>query len=406
MKTHNTLKSPMATPKPPLWRAVPSKNWCGTPGSNRNRGTIYLIVLATMVLCGVIASAGLIVSGVAADRVRDTAKATRARVLAQSGIELASATMKQNMTWRTSVPVGGVLSTSTLDGGTITLTLADKGDGQLANSSDDSITVTSEAQIGSARKLDQATFVPNTAPAPMLAYGLMTGGTLALGATSNIWSNATIAANDVTLSASTITAPVVAATTASGSTYAGTVQTGQTLPAIPTAATIIAEYVAMGTSINVGNGTITIDRIILSPTSNPLGGGTNAKGVYVIDCAGNTVTIKRSRINATLVLRNPGNGSRVMNSVCWDPATTGYPSLIVEGSLDIGTAGIDLSEATEGTNFNPSGSPYARSSNATMIDTYPSEFTGLIYVSGKLTITGTVATAAPIISAGGVTLTG
>lgn len=376
----------------------------GTGGGTNRRGTIYLIVLATMVLCGVMASAGLILAGVAGERVKSSAEAARARKLAGSGIELASDSMLQSMSWRAGLGVGGAMGTLTLDGGTITTTATDPNDGLIANSPDDSVVVTSVGQVGGARKMYQATFVPNTAPAPMYAYGMFAGGSITTGS-ATLWSYAPLAAmGGFGLNSSTINANVVSASTATGTTYAGTVATGQTLGALPTAASVVAEYAALGTAITPAGATISLDRIVLSPSSNPLGGGTNAKGIYVINCAGKVVTIRRSRINATLVLRNPGAGSSVTNSVCFDPATSGYPSLIVEGAITLSLSGSNLSESSEGTNFNPSGSPYAGATDSSKSGSYPSEFGGLIYVSGALTVNGTLATYAPVVCASNISL--
>ncbi len=374
-----------------------------TARSNR-RGTIYLIVLSTMVLCGVIASAGLILAGVAAGRVRASGDAARARLLAQSGIEMAADRMRQSTAWRSGLGAGGLINTLALDGGTIKLTATDPTDALIANSPDDSIVVTSEAQVGSARKMYKSTFVPNTGPVAALGYGLIAGGSITM-TSSTAWSYVPLfAATGFSLSSSTMNANVVSGTTATGTTYAGTVLTGQAVPQFPVAATVIAEYAAMGTAITLNSST-TLDRVVFSPVSNPLGGGTNAKGVYVINCNGNVIIIRRSRINATLVLRNPASASLVRDSVCWDPAAAGYPSLIVEGNMTLSPDGADLNESSEGSNFNPSGSPYRGSSDSSNGGTYPSEFAGMVYVSGNLTITSaTIATCAPIVCSGSISI--
>ncbi len=369
------------------------------------RGTIYLIVLSTMVLCGVVASAGLILAGIAGERVRASADAGRARKLAQSGLEMAGDGMLQSMAWRSGLGVKGLIATSSLDAGTITLKATDPVDDLIANSPDDTVVVTSEAQVGGARKMYQATFVPNTAPAPMYAYAMFAGGSITTG-TATLWSYAPLAAiGGFGLNSSTFNANVVSGSTATGMTYAGTVATGQTLAALPAAADIVAEYAALGTEVTASGGaTIVVEKLVLSPASNPLGGGTNTKGIYVINCAGKNVTIRKCRINGTLVLRNVGAGSLVQNSVCFDPATSGYPSLIVEGAITLSLSGSDLSESTENINFNPAGSPYAGDTDSSKNDSYPSEFGGLVYVSGALTVNGTLATYAPVVCAGNISL--
>ena len=79
-----------------------------------------------------------------------------------------------------------------------------------------------------------------------------------------------------------------------------------------------------------------IYRKVLGPSVNPFGVGTNAHGVYWIDCAGNRITIERSRIRGTLVLINPGSGSSVGSGpINWSPAVPGYPALVVNGDFTL-----------------------------------------------------------------------
>ena len=58
--------------------------------------------------------------------------------------------------------------------------------------------------------------------------------------------------------------------------------------------------------------------------------GTNAQGLYWINCAGNKLVIERSRIKGTLLVLNPGSGSMIgAGPISWSPATPGYPALLV-----------------------------------------------------------------------------
>jgi hypothetical protein len=133
---------------------------------------------------------------------------------------------------------------------------------------------------------------------------------------------------------------------------------------------------------------------VLGPGVNPFGAA-NANGIYWIDCGGNRVIIERSRILGSLVLLNPGSGSRISNGpVFISPATVGYPSLIVDGDFSIRATYRALNEAEVSTNLNPSGVPYdfnnplcLSTDNAPsgINDVYPSEIQGLIAVSGNLT---------------------
>ena len=87
-------------------------------------------------------------------------------------------------------------------------------------------------------------------------------------------------------------------------------------------------YKANGTTVTgiPGGGPLSISRVLLSAASNPFSGGTNAKGIYVVNCSGNAVNISSCRIVGTLVLLNT-SGVTIQNQINWEPAVTGLPCL-------------------------------------------------------------------------------
>jgi hypothetical protein len=147
-----------------------------------------------------------------------------------------------------------------------------------------------------------------------------------------------------------------------------------------------------------------MDRVVLSPGSNPYGSTTNAQGIYVIDCAGNDVTIGPCRVAGTLVLLNPGSNTAIAGPITWEPAVPGYPALMVNGTLAVNfDKSIPLSESSYGVNFNPSGSPYpyaGGTTNATVTDSFPSGISGIVYTASDLTFSGNGAVTGNVISAG------
>jgi hypothetical protein len=147
-----------------------------------------------------------------------------------------------------------------------------------------------------------------------------------------------------------------------------------------------------------------MDRVVLSPGSNPYGSTTNAQGIYVIDCAGNDVTIGPCRVAGTLVLLNPGSNTAIAGPITWEPAAPGYPALMVNGTLAVNfDKSIPLSESSYGVNFNPSSSPYpyaGGTTNATVTDSFPSGISGIVYTASDLTFSGNGAVTGNVISAG------
>ena len=132
-----------------------------------------------------------------------------------------------------------------------------------------------------------------------------------------------------------------------------------------------------------------MDRVLLSPTSNPYG-TPNANGIYIINCNGQTVTIGACRIVGTLVLLGAGSGTTIQGPIVWEPAVTGYPALLSDSSIAISfTGSAGLGEATYGVNFNPTGTPYpfvGGTANSNASDGFPSVINGLVYCGGSLTL--------------------
>ena len=159
--------------------------------------------------------------------------------------------------------------------------------------------------------------------------------------------------------------------------------------------------------------TYVIDRALLSPASNPYGaGGTNASGIYVIQCNNSVVTISNSRIVGTVVFVNPAAGSGITGPVVWEPAVFNYPALMVQytgGSspFNIAPASGALSEAGLGVNLNPAGTPYpyvGGAANSTLTDSYPSQISGLIYSSANLTFSNYPSVFGVVIANGQITV--
>jgi hypothetical protein len=138
------------------------------------------------------------------------------------------------------------------------------------------------------------------------------------------------------------------------------------------------------------NAYVMIDQL-LAPGVNPYG-APNAKGIYVLNCAGKDVIIMSSRIVGTLVMINPGANSAIRGSVCMEPADPSFPAFMTDGKVRLSLGAAPLSESAENVNFNPPGTPYpymtgtGTNTNGTLTDALPSLIGGLVYAKDDLTI--------------------
>jgi hypothetical protein len=174
---------------------------------------------------------------------------------------------------------------------------------------------------------------------------------------------------------------------------------------MPDTTTMWDYYLANGTKINISSiPSQTIDRVLLSPASNPYG-STNSQGIYVIDTQGQTLHIRDSRIQATLVVISPANATEVEAAINWAPPAGNYPALLVQGDLKMEwSGGNPLVESTAGVNFNPTGTPYETVADADTADSYPGIIKGLVYCSGNLTATSACVVQGALVAGGSATL--
>lgn len=141
--------------------------------------------------------------------------------------------------------------------------------------------------------------------------------------------------------------------------------------------------------------TYVVHNQLLSPQNNPFTGVTNSSGIYVLNCGGKKIHIRNTRIYGTLVVLNPGAGSKIEGSVCWDPTVVlstdpsvpNLPALVTDGPLEVSLESTPLSESSVGVNFNPTGSPYAGVTDSDLLDTYPSQISGVLFSVPDFTIT-------------------
>lgn len=133
-----------------------------------------------------------------------------------------------------------------------------------------------------------------------------------------------------------------------------------------------------------------MERKLLGATVNPFG-SPDPQGVYLIQVpAGQQLTIRMSRIHATLLIELGANASFKMESSClWDPPLgANYPALIVKSdwsaNVTLNSSNAKLKEGNPDPkmNFNPAGEPYDGVSDTDENDQYPALCRGLYHVIG------------------------
>lgn len=358
--------------------------------SRTGRGTAYVAAVGIGLMVSAIA-----LGGMATARARSAANKLRrdevqARIVARSAIELARSMIRSDASWRTTRSNGLWLSGESFQDATFDVSVENP-NGALNNSALDSVIVTGDAQVGLSRQRLSVQLDAKTVPLNCLAVPLAVGGAITATASTINPSGATITSNlGVTSVLATIRPNVEACATIIGTGFLGSTSAGAAARTFPSSS-VFDSYTAAGTVIPISSLPIvslkpTLQKVVLGPASNPFG-VPNASGIYVIDCQGQSIVVQNCRIVGTLVLINPGISAAIAGGVRWVPAITGYPCLLVNGSIGLQMSSSNLSESTQATNFNPPGTPYIYPTGATDSDTsdsYPSSISGLVYVSGNV----------------------
>ncbi len=349
------------------------------------RGSIYLMVLFTTVAAVAMVLGALELQRAARAHTRAAADGTRARALATGAVEIGLQLLNDDPTRATLAKSGAWLAAAPVGRGTADVLATDPVDGDPTDDPADALVLRGTGTTGGSVQYVQATATPVFTPVAAVSGSLVSAGALSFtnasfSATNQASGTGADATNAIVLAA------LCTGTTATGSTYSGTRSVGS-IPAVPTLATASTPYTAGRPKGDFGLlAFATFQKGALGPGDNPFGLAPSADGVYVVDCYRQTVTIKNCRIVGTLVLLNAVQVN-VSESVAWEPATKGYPALIVEGDLDLSLSAVPLSESGLGVNLN---APVLglSASDSSLDDVYTSMIRGLVYVSGKFTTGG------------------
>jgi hypothetical protein len=313
-----------------------------------------------------------------------------ARSNAQAAIDLGRLYIAQDSYWRTDRANGTWFAGMAIGSGSMQLDVANP-NGTLNHFNADPILMTGTGTCGTSVQKMQVSVTPQIKPYNCLAAAMISSS-IQFQSSRFPTSGVLIASNGAMQLTSATIAPnleAVGAISAMSAHYSGTITSGVPARTMP-GSDVFDYYIANGTAIPLGSllTSRTISNGVLSPTVNTVGGGTNANGIYVIDCQNNAFTITNCRICATVVLLNCG-GLTINFAVNWTPAVSTLPSLLVQGDItSIKMNTLPLSEVATLVNYNPPGAPYPwpiGSTNILPVDLYPTCLRGLIYATGNVT---------------------
>lgn len=354
---------------------------------SRRAGYLYVAVLFTSLIVSTMGLVALTTATLRSRMASDGNDRIVAELLASAAIEDAVQRLSNDDNWRSSFAANTESSAVTLGSGTYTWMLKDS-DGNLTDDESDFVQIVGIGRAGRATVAESVKMYPTGSPLSSLEAAFHCQGNVTLGTTISITTNSLISSNG-NITASALLSSIQGNAEAVGS-IAGNVS-GSKTSGVPSrqlpGSSALEYYLDNGTyipwaSLPVNGASRVIEKVVLSPTVNPFG-DRNPEGIYVIDCAGQQIKIRDCRVVGTIVLLNAASNSSLEGSLRWDAAVANYPALLVAGDIDVKLTTTDLSEADQAINFNPNGTPFLGKQDNDLLDVYPSEINGLVYVSGR-----------------------
>lgn len=354
-----------------------------SPERHTHRGSAYVLVLACASIIAVVGVAGVLAARALRASLVAHTSAAGSRVAAQSALETTLAGASNTTAWRTSA-AGGAYAANPNGMPRLTVAATDPVDLILDNELGDPVVLTSTANATTALQRATLRLSPVSARAACTQYSMCAQGDITFDGTqiltrSGIHSNGNISA----IGGAVVGANVSAVGTILGLTFQGTLAPLSPKVPIPNDSAL-ASYIATGTKITYSAiSGASIDRMLISPVTNPYGATTNADGIYVIDCTNRPLEIKNSRILGTLVIINC-TLLTLDKSICWEPARQDLPALVANCPIEIKMDAKSFTESSVARNMNPPGVPYRGLTNSTQTETIASVLSGVYFTTGNV----------------------
>lgn len=214
-------------------------------------GGVYIAVLGSAMIIALLGLCALIGQRIQNRLVASSTDIRQAQLNANTAVELAQLTMKQDSSWRINNPSGDWFTNRSTGNGKCTVNVVDPYDGSLSNNPDDPVLITGIGYSGQAEQRVSVAIDPKKSPLSCLRSAVAAGGNISM--SSNILrTNGLATANQVSASSSQVYGKVEA-TVISGSTYNGTTTqvTSDKRPTMPDWTSVFNYYKTNGSALDL-----------------------------------------------------------------------------------------------------------------------------------------------------------
>jgi hypothetical protein len=221
--------------------------------NSRRCGGVYIAVLGSAMIIALLGMCALIGQRIENRLVSASTDIRQAQLNANTAVELALLTIKQDTNWRNDYANGNWFTNRTTGTGTCTVNVVDPLDGSLSNNSDDPVVVTGIGYSGQAEQRVSVTVDSKKTPLSCLRSAIATGGNITL-TNDTLRTNGLLTASQISAGGSQVYGSAQA-TLISGTTFNGTTTqiTSDKLPTMPSWTSVFNYYRTNGTQIDINS---------------------------------------------------------------------------------------------------------------------------------------------------------
>lgn len=365
-------------------------------------GSIYIMVLITSAFVLATGLAALSLGRRVTDRGELIDRVGSARVAVRTGLDLAVQMVVDDPGWRSTIGGDGLYLIREIDAGDSvhTVRVYAESDGDISDDDlTDPFTLRVVASQTDTRRLLEVEIQPVSMPVDILDFGAYSASNVESGSQSYVNGDAGVAAaSDFLGTGATFFVPVETEGLLSDATYTSSTLEGAPAREFVPEEDMISIYEPYGTVVSEGNlfhdgSTYLIEGLAIGPGLNPLDKLEvfRTGDVYIIEHGSQDIVIRDSRILATILFVGSGNVI-LEESVNWEPATPGWPTIVTDSDVVFRMTSDSLSESVLLTNFNPIDLGDAKASgDIDLADFYPSQIEGIVYTRGRVLVESGVA---------------
>lgn len=357
--------------------------------ASRRGGYVYIVVLMTALIVSTLAMSSVWIARKHQLEQTSSDEAYELASAADSAVELALARIAANSSWRNQHTHNTEYGPFTLGQISLFYRLLDP-EGNIGSGRLRDISVIGIARRGSASYAVRVNATPAGPAVTCLNHGIAVVDDIRLSyRTAWMTTGSTHINGNIQMDwEASLSGPMFAQGSISGTYLNGPAVSGASAVSYANQASI-NRYITEATNIPITSiplvwGRRKLSNCLLSPNHNPFNNALNEKGIYRIDCGSANLDIENCRIIGTLVLENLGVDCRIRQNVCAEPAVANYPSLYINGDIEIESRWGNFSEATLGINLNPDGAAYQGLTNSSQTDIYPCRIDGIFYCRGEV----------------------